>query len=69
MSEREGLAPCPFCGSEDGPALDRLWHEMHRVICSECGAEGPMFENARLHNGKWAKDAARIAWNKRWKAK
>jgi len=56
MSDEE-LKPCPFCGmdwlevhvkgSERGPA--------YQVVCSECGASGPVAERER--------EVAMTAWN------
>lgn len=61
---KEGLLPCPFCGSAD-VTFERLWHGYHRVSCTDCGADGPAFDNARKVQGRWPKDAAGEAWNRR----
>ncbi len=45
------LAPCPFCGSKDGPAV----YLKHRVVCGGCDAESPS-----LHDDLGANVAA---WN------
>lgn len=34
--------PCPFCGSDSAfPASPSLGQRYWRVVCDDCGAEGP----------------------------
>ncbi len=59
------LLPCPFCRGTDirevfGPVMPCYF------TCESCGATGPTFDSKKLtRDGKWPRDAARDAWNKR----
>lgn len=53
MSEK--LKPCPFCGSEAAMEC-RDGNESFYVFCAKCGAAAA---------SRYAKDAARKAWNRR----
>lgn len=40
--EETALLPCPFCGRDDGLAIESGGDDPERVACNRCGALGPV---------------------------
>ena len=65
----EELKPCPFCGAHNRgdildiyPASPSLGQNKWRVVCDDCGAEGP---TVPAHNADNPDELCERAWNTR----
>lgn len=61
MTERNALAPCPFCGAVPGLLISlalqlTFWRAGWHITCLRCGAEGPK---------RVTRERARSSWNAR----
>jgi len=58
------LKACPFCSSTEVRPWRMLGsNRFYHVLCSECGAHGPLFEE--FDSSKKGMEGAVILWNKR----